>query len=206
MVVLSILSILLCVYEYFQFHGLNIKDRIIIQWIDLYISTLFLVNLCNKCYSRDIKEYPHLWKYLLLNWYEILSILTEFPGTSGIIPIPAWVYSIFRVYRLYKRFIQNQYILSLMVKNPAIFVGSLMLLFILICSIYIKILEQNETSEFSNLFTVLWFCFVTVSTVGYGDLAPTNILARIITILLLLVGIGLFSTISALTIAKIVNV
>lgn len=48
MVVLSILSILLCVYEYFEFHGLNIRDRKIIQWIDLYISTLFLVNLCNK--------------------------------------------------------------------------------------------------------------------------------------------------------------
>lgn len=132
--------------------------------------------------------------------------MTEFPGTSGYLNIPSWVYSIFRVIRLYKRFIQNQFILSLMVKSPVLFVGSLMLVFIFICALFLKMLEQSDNPEFSDFFSVLWFCFVTISTIGYGDLSPKHFLARIITILLLLVGIGLFSTISAFSIAKIVNV
>jgi len=43
----------------------------------------------------------------------------------------------------------------------------------------------------------IWWAVVTASTVGYGDIAPSTVLGRVIAVLLMLVGIGLMSTLAA---------
>jgi voltage-gated potassium channel len=43
----------------------------------------------------------------------------------------------------------------------------------------------------------IWWAVVTASTVGYGDIAPTTLWGRLIAVLLMLVGIGLMSTLAA---------
>jgi voltage-gated potassium channel len=43
----------------------------------------------------------------------------------------------------------------------------------------------------------VWWAIVTASTVGYGDIAPSTVPGRIIAALLMIVGIGLMSTLAA---------
>lgn len=43
----------------------------------------------------------------------------------------------------------------------------------------------------------IWWAVVTASTVGYGDIAPSTLWGRLIAVLLMLVGIGLMSTLAA---------
>jgi voltage-gated potassium channel len=43
----------------------------------------------------------------------------------------------------------------------------------------------------------IWWAIVTASTVGYGDIAPTTLPGRLIAVLLMVVGIGLMSTLAA---------
>jgi voltage-gated potassium channel len=43
----------------------------------------------------------------------------------------------------------------------------------------------------------IWWAIVTATTVGYGDIAPTTLPGRLIAVLLMLVGIGLMSTLAA---------
>jgi voltage-gated potassium channel len=43
----------------------------------------------------------------------------------------------------------------------------------------------------------IWWAIVTASTVGYGDIAPSTILGRLIAVLLMLSGVGLISTLAA---------
>jgi voltage-gated potassium channel len=43
----------------------------------------------------------------------------------------------------------------------------------------------------------IWWAVVTASTVGYGDISPSTVWGRIIAVLLMLVGIGLMSTLAA---------
>jgi voltage-gated potassium channel len=43
----------------------------------------------------------------------------------------------------------------------------------------------------------VWWAIVTATTVGYGDISPTTLWGRIIAALLMLVGIGLMSTLAA---------
>eukprot|EP01062_Namystynia_karyoxenos_P022651 TRINITY_DN18708_c0_g1_i1.p1 TRINITY_DN18708_c0_g1~~TRINITY_DN18708_c0_g1_i1.p1 ORF type:complete len:927 (+),score=138.82 TRINITY_DN18708_c0_g1_i1:115-2895(+) len=41
-----------------------------------------------------------------------------------------------------------------------------------------------QTTEFSNLGSCLWFVFVTFTTIGYGDMAPTTAPGRVLTVML----------------------
>ena len=43
----------------------------------------------------------------------------------------------------------------------------------------------------------IWWAIVTASTVGYGDISPTTLWGRLIAVVLMLVGIGLMSTLAA---------
>jgi voltage-gated potassium channel len=43
----------------------------------------------------------------------------------------------------------------------------------------------------------IWWAIVTATTVGYGDISPSTLWGRIIAVLLMLVGIGLVSTLAA---------
>ena len=38
----------------------------------------------------------------------------------------------------------------------------------------------------------MYFCVMTISTIGYGDFAPTTTLSKLFTIVIALLGIGLF--------------
>lgn len=49
----------------------------------------------------------------------------------------------------------------------------------------------------------LWFTVVTITTVGYGDMVPKNLIARVITGGLMLVGIGILGLLTATLLKKL---
>jgi len=62
-------------------------------------------------------------------------------------------------------------------------------------AIGILLLEQGETgSNINNGIDALWWSFVTITTVGYGDYYPVTTGGRIIAALLMTAGVGLFGT------------
>ena len=54
-----------------------------------------------------------------------------------------------------------------------------------------------NSDEFPSMWDGIWWAITTVTTVGYGDLYPTTIQGRIIGIVLMLVGIGFLSVLTA---------
>lgn len=72
----------------------------------------------------------------------------------------------------------------------------------LVCVIFssIAILTLEGTVAESNIKTAsdaLWWSVVTITTVGYGDFYPVTVEGRLIAVLLMLMGIGFFGTLSA---------
>ncbi len=82
------------------------------------------------------------------------------------------------------------------------------LVLLALLSIFISgfIIHLIEPTNFSTWFEGIWWAIVTVSTVGYGDLAPSTNMGRSVGILLILVGTGFmtlyFASISAATVKR----
>lgn len=52
----------------------------------------------------------------------------------------------------------------------------------------------------------LWWAFVTITTVGYGDISPSAVLGRIIAVILMIVGIGFIGMLTGTIATYILNI
>ncbi len=66
------------------------------------------------------------------------------------------------------------------------------LMFFFISATIIWLIDSNVNS----FFDAIWFCVSVVTTIGFGDIVVTNIVARIVTIILALYGILVIAVIT----------
>jgi voltage-gated potassium channel len=66
-----------------------------------------------------------------------------------------------------------------------------------ICSIALYALEHGVNNTVNSPFDALWWGVVTLTSVGYGDVVPQTPEGRLVAMVLMLLGIGLFSAITA---------
>ena len=62
-----------------------------------------------------------------------------------------------------------------------------------------------DSKDFHSIWDAVWWAFVTVTTVGYGDVTPTTVTGRVIGILLMFVGIGFLATLTAAVASRFVR-
>jgi len=65
--------------------------------------------------------------------------------------------------------------------------------------------EKGSNDLVQNYSDALWWSFITITSVGYGDIYPKTIEGRIIAIIMTLSGMGLFALITAEISAKFVK-
>ncbi len=68
---------------------------------------------------------------------------------------------------------------------------------VIISGTIVASVEGGEGSSIRSFPDALWWSFVTVSTVGYGDMFPITIAGRAVAVVLMLTGIGLFGGLAA---------
>lgn len=71
---------------------------------------------------------------------------------------------------------------------------SVALLFFLMVIIFFA--EKDTNSKINTFFDSFWYTLVTITTVGYGDIAPESVQGRIAGIFLLLFGVAVFGALS----------
>ncbi len=73
----------------------------------------------------------------------------------------------------------------------------LLFLFIVILMFIISNIEKTSNEPFGSVINVFYWAVVTICTVGYGDIAPQNVISRILTIFLIITGVLLMSFMTA---------
>ena len=134
--------------------------------------------------------------YLKWGWIDLVSSIPN-------IQVLRWgrFARIVRILRLLRGIRSTKLLLRFLFANRAkgTFASVAMISFVLVVSSSIAMLNC-ETDPESNIKTAsdaLWWSFVTITTVGYGDFYPTTLLGRIIAVILMTAGVGLFGTFTA---------
>ncbi|AOT68304.1 potassium channel family protein [Geosporobacter ferrireducens] len=179
---------------------LDLNNRIIITpnssiyWLDNGILAFFTADyFIRLAISKNKKEFFK---------YNILDLVAIIPYSS--------VFRIFRAFRLIKviritkafkitRLIRGFALANKIKTRVSTFVntnGFIYILYLTIITIVlgaIGIYFAEFKSNIKSFEDALWWSFVTATTVGYGDIAPTTTIGRMIAAILMIVGIGFIS-------------
>lgn len=186
--ILSFLSLI--VISSLLFVPLDHASRTMLITLDTIICALFLFQL-----SLDLFRSKHRYQYLKDHWIDFIASIPI------IEPIRyARIFHILRVCRLLR---SSQSLLKQIQSNrkEATIASILILMVTLISlgSVFMLMFEGKDPN--ANIHTAgdaVWWAFVTISTVGYGDHYPVTMAGKILAVLVIISGVGIFGMISGL--------
>lgn len=177
-----------------------------------YVFTFFftLEYLCRLYCSRQPRRYA-------LSFFGIIDLLSTLPLYVGWIFGPARylmivrVFRLFRVFRVFRlfSFLQEGDMLmrSIMLSAPKI---GVFFLFAVIMAIsmgtFMFMVEGTvEGTPFTDIPTSIYWAVVTMTTVGYGDIAPATHLGRILSAIIMLMGYTIIAVPTGIVSAQMVH-
>lgn len=160
----------------------------ILAFLDNAICVFFLIEFGVRFYKAESKLQFMKW-----GWVDLLSSIPNVDFLRA-----GRTLRLIRLLRILRAFRSTKHLVNHVFRNRAqgAFTTVIVLAVILIIFSSISIL-QLETDPDSNIKTAedaLWWSYVTITTVGYGDRYPVTTGGRIIGALLMTGGVGLFGT------------
>ncbi len=149
-----------------------------------------------------VKIVKNKWEYMTTP-SAIIDLIAILPSYRGL--------RVLRVLVLFRAFKMLRYTKSLtsfleVLKNKKFELITLLTLsgfFIFIAGIMLYVFEgNNQNPNIHNLFDAFYWALITISTVGYGDISPVTPEGRVVTMLIILTGIGLISFVTSIIVSS----
>lgn len=175
-------------------------ENVYARVIDYVTITLFLIDYIIRLYTADYKMgYKSILSVLayLITPMAIIDLLSITPILAIIFPtsVSLGLLRIFRVFQLLKlvRYSKTMTIIIntiKRVKGPLFAVFVISIIYILASAM---VIFQVEPDLFKNFFEAVYWATISITTVGYGDIAPVTDIGRLVTILSSLVGVAVIA-------------
>jgi voltage-gated potassium channel len=167
------------------------ETSILLSYIDNTICVFFFTEFCVRFFQAENKL-----KFMRWGWVDLISSV---PAISYL--RSGRILRLIRLLRLIRAFRSTQSFLNYVFRNKAqgalTSVAILALLLIIFSSIAILQVEKDPTSNIKSAEDAIWWSYVTITTVGYGDKFPVTTEGRGIAAVLMTAGVGLFGTFTA---------
>jgi voltage-gated potassium channel len=195
--VLTVLSLIVMVLIVLPLDPATLQ---VLQFYDNFICVIFLVDFTiNMIQTKPTREY-------FINRRGWLDLLGSIPSL-GILRITA-LFRLARLSRLarIRRLMGGQHQRELVddVLNNrgqyALFITFLSALIVLTVSSVVMVQVEGRSPD-SNIKTggeALWWAFVTITTVGYGDFFPVTSLGRTIAVFVMFAGVGIIGSLASI--------
>ena len=163
----------------------------LLNYIDIAICVFFFVEFCIRFYQAENKL-----KFMHWGWIDLVSSIPMINFLRF-----GRIFRLIRLIRILRAFRKTKHFVSYIFKNKAegAFTSATILavLLIIFSSIAILQVENAPTSNIKTAEDAIWWSYVTITTVGYGDKFPVTTEGRIIAMFLMTAGVGLFGTFTA---------
>lgn len=174
------------------FVSLDGGTRQIFRITDTVICMAFIADFVRSLYVAD-RRIVYLVRW---GWLDLLSSIPLMGALRwGRLARVARIIRVLRGVRA-TRFITGS-ILEHRAKSTFLVTILLALLFLIVGSVAVVRFEAGYDSGIRTGADALWWGFVTMTTVGYGDVFPVSPEGRVVAALLMIVGVGLFGTFTA---------
>ncbi|UAA38595.1 ion transporter [Paraneptunicella aestuarii] len=191
MLVLSLYSIVSVVVQL----TMALEQRVaeILYYMDFVVCFVFFIDFLRQFFSAQSKL-----QYMRWGWIDLLAsipVIEEFRFLR--------IFQIFRVIKVMRHLNVHTVLLKLVDRDRSelAFSSALVITFLLMALGPIGILHfegQVPNSNIQSAEDAIWWAFVTLTTVGYGDYYPITTGGRIVAAILCVAGIGLFGTFSGM--------
>jgi voltage-gated potassium channel len=165
-----------------------VGSRLTLEAVELSLTLLFVAEFASRILAAHDRP-----QYLRGHWIDLLALTPPIRA--------ARVLRLLRLLRLIRAF-AGVYRAATHLEGIARHRGFAWLVVswlavMVLCSIALYAAEHGINKTVESPFDALWWGVVTLSTVGYGDVVPTTPEGRLAAMILMLLGIGLFSAITA---------
>jgi voltage-gated potassium channel len=181
----SILSVFNMVVDFIP--GMDPDVANVIYIINLALTVIFLGDFGYRFYTAQSRSYYFIHDY---GWADLLACSTLLRFLR--------LFRIYKAYRIIKKIGPDTIIryLSQERAQTALYILIFSVIFILETG-GVLILMAERSDPAANIQTAndaIWWAYVTITTVGYGDRYPVSIPGRIVGILVMTTGVAVFAT------------
>lgn len=163
----------------------------VIYTINAIMTPIFLGDFLYRFFTAESKS-RYFWRDF--GWADLFSSL-PFPNARILRLFRLW-----RVFRLFVRFgarnLIDQFV-SRRAENALLTVVFLVILLLQFGALAVLRAElRSPDASITTASDALWWVFVTITTVGYGDRYPVTNVGRLVAVVVMSAGVGLFGTLS----------
>ena len=168
-----------------------------LSWAEWIITILFSLE-----YILRIISVTKPSKYIF-SFYGIIDLLSTLPmylslilaGTHSLVALKALrLLRIFRILKLTKYVSESNVLIKALRSSKtkiAVFIFSVLILCIIFGTLMYLI--EDNSSVFTSIPRSIYWCIVTLTTVGYGDIAPQTPLGQLVASLIMIMGYGIIA-------------
>jgi voltage-gated potassium channel len=171
---------------------LSDEVTVLLNYVDNLICIIFLVDFAIRFKKANNKLVFKKW-----GWIDLISSIPYIDFLRA-----GRVLRLIRLIRVFRAFKATKLIFEHINRNKKqtalTSVALISFLMVIFSSIAILQFEKDINSNIKTAEDAIWWSYVTITTVGYGDKFPITTEGRIIGAVLMTMGVGIFGTFTAL--------
>jgi Ca2+-binding EF-hand superfamily protein len=188
-------------FLFFIFFSIDLFTRFLCA--DTYFRRYSLNQQVHLSYSIKTKQVCTPFFIDYFTWFDLLSVISLPIGTMHRMAYPYHprlqiidLLSVFRLARIFTA-TRHLHVTKIMAKTTYNSIGGIyMLLVMLLCFVsiialgllYLEPCLDKKDCQFENGITAIYFSFITITTVGYGDFTPTKTFGKVLAIVTMIAG------------------